>query len=412
VSFEWQPDVIRAAISLKLCTFEETGAITAALTTSIPEAPNTPRTWDYRHCWLRDAYFVIRALNRLGATQSMENYLDYITTIVADAESPLRPVYGIVHNDTCDERIAPDLQGFLGMGPVRVGNLASKQLQHDAYGSVILGAAQMFVDRRLPRMGDVSLFRDLEHLGQQARRLYIEPDAGIWEYRGRRRIHTHSATMCWVACDRLARIAVLLGINDRAAYWTQSAERIRAEILARAWSDKRGAFTGAFDHSELDASVLLLAELGLVTPDDPRFVKTCDTIGRELMRNGMMMRYAAEDDFGLPESAFLACQFWYIDALASIGRSDQARELFGDLLNRRNAFGMLSEDLHPATGELWGNIPQTYSMAGLINSAMTLSRRWEDAWSGPISQRDGKRDVAQDTEAQQAEHAIPLRTFS
>ena len=211
VSYEWQPDVIRAAISLKLCTFEETGAITAALTTSIPEAPNTPRTWDYRQCWLRDAYFVIRALNRLGATQSMEHYLGYITTIIADAESPLRPVYGIVHNDTSDEQIAPDLQGFLGMGPVRVGNLASQQMQHDAYGSVILGAAQMFVDRRLPRMGDASLFRDLEQLGQQARRLYLEPDAGIWEYRGRQRIHTHSATMCWVACDRLARIAVLLG---------------------------------------------------------------------------------------------------------------------------------------------------------------------------------------------------------
>ena len=301
VSYEWQPDVIRAAISLKLCTFEETGAITAALTTSIPEAPNTPRTWDYRQCWLRDAYFVIRALNRLGATQSMEHYLGYITTIIADAESPLRPVYGIVHNDTSDEQIAPDLQGFLGMGPVRVGNLASQQMQHDAYGSVILGAAQMFVDRRLPRMGDASLFRDLEQLGQQARRLYLEPDAGIWEYRGRQRIHTHSATMCWVACDRLARIAVLLGLTERAAYWAQSAERIRAEILTRAWSEKRGAFTGAFDHGELDASVLLLAELGLVSPDDPRFVKTCDTIGRELMRNGLLLRYAAEDDFGLPE---------------------------------------------------------------------------------------------------------------
>jgi GH15 family glucan-1,4-alpha-glucosidase len=387
ISYDWQPEVIRAAISLKLCTFEETGAIIAALTTSIPEAPNTPRTWDYRFCWLRDAYFVIRALNRLGATQSMENYLDYITTIIADNESPLRPLYGIVHNDTMEERVAPDLHGFLGMGPVRVGNLASKQLQHDAYGSVILGASQMFIDQRLPRMGDMSLFRELEHLGQQARRLYLQPDAGIWEYRGRERIHTHSATMCWVACDRLARIANLLGIHDRAAYWKQSADKIRSEILTRAWSEKRGAFTGAFDNSELDASVLLLAELGLVAANDPRFVKTCDTIGRELMRNGLMLRYAAEDDFGLPESAFLACQFWYIDALASIGRSGQARELFSDLLGRRNAYGMLSEDLHPATGQLWGNIPQTYSMAGLINSAMTLSRHWDDAWA-PLPHTD------------------------
>lgn len=381
ISYEWQPDVIRAAISLKLCTFEETGAITAALTTSIPEAPNTPRTWDYRFCWLRDAYFVIQALNRLGATQSMEHYLNYITTIVADAQSPLKPVYGIIHNDTTEERIAPDLKGYLGMGPVRIGNLASKQLQHDAYGSVILGATQMFIDQRLPRMGDASLFRELEHLGQQARRLYLEPDAGIWEYRGRERIHTHSATMCWVACDRLARIATLLGLSDRAGYWRQSADRIRSEILARAWSDKRGAFTGAFDTDELDASVLLLAELGLVAPGDPRFIKTCDTIGRELMRNGLMLRYAAEDDFGLPESAFLACQFWYIDALALIGRPGQARELFGELLGHRNAFGMLSEDLHPATGQLWGNIPQTYSMAGLINSATRLSRGWDDAWA-------------------------------
>jgi GH15 family glucan-1,4-alpha-glucosidase len=414
ISYEWQPDVIRAAISLKLCTFEETGAITAALTTSIPEAPNTPRTWDYRFCWLRDAYFVIRALNRLGATHSMENYLDYITTIVADAQSPLKPVYGIVHNDTVEESIAPELQGFLGMGPVRVGNLASKQLQHDAYGSVILGAAQMFIDQRLPRMGDASLFRDLEHLGQQARRLYLEPDAGIWEYRGRERVHTHSATMCWVACDRLARIAVLLGLHERAAYWTQSAERIRAEILTRAWSDKRGAFTGAFDCSELDASVLLIAELGLVAPDDPRFVRTCDTIGRELMRNGLMLRYAAEDDFGLPESAFLACQFWYIDALASIGRSDEARELFNEVLHHRNAFGLLSEDLHPATGQLWGNIPQTYSMAGLINSAMTLSRRWEDAWSGPVTLHDQQRANAQghaDLKAPQAEPGVPRRSL-
>lgn len=391
IGYDWQPEVIRAAISLKLCAFEETGAIIAALTTSIPEAPHTPRTWDYRFCWLRDAYFVIRALNRLGATHSMEHYLNYITTIIGDAKSPLQPVYGIVHNDTLEERTAPDLSGFLGMGPVRVGNLASKQLQHDAYGSVILGASQMFIDQRLPRMGDISLFQALEHLGEQARRLYLQPDAGIWEYRGRERIHTHSVAMCWVACDRLQRIAGLLGLNDRAAYWAEAAQRIRTDILARAWSEKRGAFTGAFDNPELDASVLLLAEFGLIHPTDPRFVKTCETIGAELMRNGLLLRYAAEDDFGLPESAFLTCQFWYIDALASIGRTGQARELFTEVLGHRNSFGILSEDLHPATGQLWGNIPQTYSMAGLINSAMTLSRRWDDAWVPPMTLADGQR---------------------
>ncbi len=297
-----------------------------------------------------------------------------------------------MHNDTAAEQIAPNLNGYQGMGPVRLGNLASDQFQHDAYGSVILGATQMFIDQRLPRMGDVSLFRELEALGEQARNLYLEPDAGIWEYRGRQRIHTHSATMCWVACDRLARIAQILGLAERTIYWTEAAEKIRSEILARAWSEKRQSFTGAFDHQELDASVLLLPDLGFLPPDDPRFIKTCNTIGRELMRNGLMLRYAAEDDFGLPESAFLACQFWYIDALASIGRADEARELFGEILGHRNSFGMLSEDLHPSTGELWGNLPQTYSMAGLINSGMNLSRKWEDAWTGsPAAHHDDSK---------------------
>ena len=211
VPLEFQADIIRAAITLKLCSFEETGAIIAAHTTSIPEAPGTQRNWDYRYCWLRDAFFVIKALNRLGATRTMEDYIHYITNIAIDAERPLRPVYGIVPTELLEERNAPNLAGFLGMGPVRVGNQAAEQLQHDTYGSVILGASQMFIDERLPRMGDADLFRRLEPLGMQACRFAMEPDAGPWEYRGRQRIHTHSATMCWVACDRLARIGGRLG---------------------------------------------------------------------------------------------------------------------------------------------------------------------------------------------------------
>jgi GH15 family glucan-1,4-alpha-glucosidase len=381
IGLEWQAEIIRAAITLKLCHFEETGAIIAAHTTSIPEVPDTERNWDYRFCWLRDAYFVISALNRLGATQTMEAYLNYITTIAVDVDPPLQPVYGIIHNQPLMERVAADLAGYRGMGPVRVGNQASEQTQHDSYGSVILGSSHMFIDERLPGMGDAVLFRRLEPLGHQARRLYLEPDAGPWEYRGRQRIHTHSATMCWVACDRLARLAAILGLQDRASYWRGHAEKIRAEILQRAWSSKWGAIAGALDHDDLDASALLIAELGLMPASDARFKQTVDVIGRELNRNGFIMRYVAEDDFGAPETAFLVCQFWFADALTIVGRKEQAREIFTDVLSRANSFGILSEDIHPTTGELWGNIPQTYCMAGIINTGMKLTRSWEDAWA-------------------------------
>ena len=381
IPLEWQSAIIRAAITLKLCNFEETGAIIAAHTTSIPEAPGTQRNWDYRFCWLRDAYFVISALNRLGATKTMEGYLNYITTIAVNVDPPLQPVYGIIPNQPLDERIAADLAGFRGTGPVRVGNQASEQTQHDAYGSVILGASHMFIDERLPGMGDAVLFRRLEPLGHRAYRLYLEPDAGPWEYRGRKRIHTHSATMCWVACDRLARLAGLLSLDERAGYWRAHAEKIRDEILERAWSAKWGALAGALDHDDLDASALLVAELGLLSASDERYRRTVQVIGKELNRNGFIMRYTAEDDFGAPETAFLVCQFWYADALASIGEKEKARDIFTDVLSRTNSFGILSEDIHPASGELWGNIPQTYCMAGIINTGMKLSRSWEDAWA-------------------------------
>ncbi len=368
VPLEYQAEVIRAAITLKLCNFEETGAIIAAHTTSIPEAPGTQRNWDYRYCWLRDAFFVIKALNRLGATQTMEDYIHYITNIAVDGDRPLRPVYGIISTDPLEESIAPDLAGFGGCKPVRIGNQAAEQLQHDAYGSVILAASQMFIDERLPLVGDDNLFRRLEPLGVKALRFALEPDAGPWEYRGRQRVHTHSATMCWVACDRLARIARRLGLAERADHWRKHANTLREEILKRAWNERRGALVGALDHPELDASVLHLPELGLLMPDDERFVRTCKVIGTELNRNGFIMRYNTEDDFGAPETAFLVCQFWYIDALASIGRKEEARGMFADLLARRNHFGLLSEDIHPDTGELWGNLPQTYSMAGIVNT--------------------------------------------
>jgi GH15 family glucan-1,4-alpha-glucosidase len=380
VPFDWQTQVIRAAITLKLCNYDDTGAVVAAHTTSIPEAPNTSRNWDYRYCWLRDVLFVIRALNRLGATQTMEGYLNYVANIAVGTQDELRPVYGIVHDEPLPEWIAPDLAGYQGMGPVRVGNQASEQRQHDSYGSVILAASHMFLDERLPHMGDANLFSSLEPLAEHARRLVLTPDAGIWEYRGRTHIHTYSAAMCWVACDRMAKIAQRLGNAERASHWRQEANTIRSLILSKAWNDSRRALVGALDHTELDASVLLLPYLGLLPAHDERFIATCNAIGRELNRKGYIQRYTNADDFGAPDAAFLACQFWYCDALTAIGRKDEARELFCDVLERCTELGMLSEDIHPTTLQLWGNTPQAYSMAGIINTGMALSRSWDEAW--------------------------------
>ncbi len=383
ISVDWQEAIIRAAITLKLSNFEETGAVVAAHTTSIPEAPASGRTWDYRYCWLRDAYFVVRALNRIGATRTMEEFISFTLSIASKPDQELRPLYSVVPTAVIDERTAPDLEGYRGDGPVRVGNAAVYQTQHDTYGSVILAAMPMFFDRRLPRPGDEGLFRLLETLGARAAKKALEPDAGIWEYRGRRRIHTHSAAMCWAGCQRLSAIAKRLGLEDRAQHWNAIAEPIHAALLGGAWNEKRGAFTAAFGSDDLDASVLLLADLGVVEVDDPRFASTVAAMERELMREKHVMRYASPDDFGLPVTAFLICRFWLIDALWSLGRREAARDLFVDALDHRNHYGLLSEDVDPQTGELWGNFPQTYSMAGLILSAMRLSRSWEDRyWRG------------------------------
>jgi GH15 family glucan-1,4-alpha-glucosidase len=380
IAYDWQDVIIRAAITLKLSNFEETGAIIAAHTTSIPEAPHSGRTWDYRYCWLRDAYFVVKALNKISATQTMEEFINFTLSIAANRDEMLRPVYSVVSTDPLEEMTAKALKGFRGDGPVRIGNAAAEQAQHDTYGSIILAATPMFFDRRLPRPGDEGLFKLLESLGGKAAQMALVPDAGIWEFRGRKRIHTHSVAMCWAGCHRLAAIAARLGLKDRAEHWNRIAEPIRDALLARAWNEKRGSFTAAFDSDDLDASVLLLPELGVLDADDPRFVRTVAAMERELVREKHVMRYADADDFGLPVTAFLICRFWLIDAWWSLGRIDAARELFEDALAHRNRYGLLSEDLDPQTGALWGNFPQTYSMAGLILSAMRLSRSWEDRY--------------------------------
>ncbi len=381
IPFEWQEAVIRSAITLKLNAYDDTGAIIAAMTTSIPEAAGGIRNWDYRFCWLRDSYFVVNALNRLGTTRTMERYLAYIVNVAANAGgAALQPVYGIDGRAELEEREVAALAGYRGMGPVRIGNLAYRQVQHDVYGSAILSATHIFFDQRLTRRGDEALFHRLEALGEQARRCYDQPDAGLWELRGSARVHTFSSVMCWAACDRLARIADRLGLEGRAAYWRKSAQEMRRVIERRAWNKKRGAFVSTFEGDMMDASLLLLAEVGFLDAGDPRFAATVDTVAADLRRGDYIFRYIEKDDFGEPENAFLVCSFWYVNALAAINRREEARTLFEKLLACRNRHGLLAEHIDPVTGEQWGNFVQTYSMVGLINSAIRLSIRWDQAF--------------------------------
>jgi len=231
----------------------------------------------------------------------------------------------------------------------------------------------------MPLAGHPALFERLEDLGRRALAVFDQPDAGPWELRTRPAVHTFSAVMCWAGCDRLARIAAVLELPERATQWRQEADRLHAEIAARAWNPALGSFVATFDGDTLDASLLLLHELDFVSADDPRFGGTVAAIGRTLRRGDLLLRYGEEDDFGRPETAFTICTFWYIDALAALGQRDEARRLFESILKRRNALGLLSEDIHPETGELWGNYPQTYSMVGLIHCAARLSRSWDEA---------------------------------
>ncbi|MFN7176544.1 MAG: glycoside hydrolase family 15 protein, partial [Thermaurantiacus sp.] len=313
---EWQNVVIRAAIALKLCQFEETGAIVAALTTSIPEAPNSARNWDYRFCWPRDAYFTVQALNRLGALDVLENYLGYLRNIVdAAGGGHIQPLYGIGHEAHLPERIVETLPGYRGMGPVRVGNQAHEHLQHDVYGQILLSSVQAFFDQRLLRPAGIDDFHALERVGERAFALHDQPDAGLWEFRTRAHVHTYSALMCWAGCDRLAYAAEAVGLADRATHWRARAEIIRAAIETRAWNAPANAFSAALDGDGVDASLLQMVELRFLPPDEPRFLSTFARVERELRRGGHMLRYAEPDDFGTPETAFNFCTFWLIEAL-------------------------------------------------------------------------------------------------
>ena len=377
VPLDYQDAVIRAAIGLRLCVFEDTGGVVAALTTSIPEHKGSERNWDYRYCWVRDAYFAVNALARLSDLGSRDAYGNWLMGVAsAHAGGTIQPLFGLGLETEIEEWVANALPGFEAHEPVRVGNAAYTQVQNDVYGQIVLGLVAHFFDARREHLFGETEFALLERIGDTAVAKWDTPDAGIWEFRTSESVHTSSVMFCWAACDRLSKVADHLGKAERKAHWRGKADAIRDALLERGYNAERKAFTASFGGEELDASLLLLNELGVLEADDERFVNTVERIDEELRSGNHVFRYVAKDDFGKPETAFTACTFWHIDALHRIGRTEDARAMFENLLSCRSRFGYLSEDIYCDDETLWGNYPQTYCLAGIIDCALRLSRPW------------------------------------
>ncbi len=362
--------VLRSALCLKLHTFLDTGAVIAAATTSIPEALGTERTWDYRYCWLRDAAFTVEALRRLSHLTEGEAFVRFLRD-VAEA-GPLQPVYGIGGERDLPEEQLPHLAGFAGTQPVRVGNSACTQTQHDVMGEVILCLETMLTDPRIVADQPEGLLRLVERLVETAIEASGTMDTGIWEFRTLRKFYTFSQAQCWVAAHRGAEFARAFGHPELADRWLAWAGPFRERILGEAYSEPLGYFTQALKGRHADASNLLLPTLGFIEAKDPRFVSTVRAYERLLVKNGLMLRYRHPDDFGATTTAFSICSFWWVEALAMMGELDRAVEVFQQLLSHANPLGLFSEDIDPETGRLLGNFPQAYTHVGLVHAAITL----------------------------------------
>jgi GH15 family glucan-1,4-alpha-glucosidase len=374
----YQAEVIRSALALKLHCFEDTGAIVASMTTSIPEAPGSGRTWDYRYCWLRDAYYALGAFRKLGHFEEREHFVQYLLNIVASTpDLNLSPLYRVDGSSDLHERILGDWPGFGGEGPVRVGNGACMHAQNDIFGEMVLALAPVFLDDRFRAERSTTALELLERLARKAILVAGTPDAGIWEYRTEWKPQTFSSLMCWAAADRMALVAARHRPGAEEEFSTAAA-RIRAEIIARAWSDNLRSFVSHYEGMDLDASLLQMATLRFLPGDDPRLCSTIDAIWKTLSRNGWLFRYRLDDGFGQPKVAFIICTFWLVDALVVTGRIDEAKSVMKHIHAALSPLGLLSEDYETESLRMWGNFPQAYSHVGLIHAAFAASPRWDD----------------------------------
>jgi GH15 family glucan-1,4-alpha-glucosidase len=374
----YQEEVIRSALALKLHCFEDTGAIVAALTTSLPEAPGSGRTWDYRYCWLRDSYYTLGAFRMLGHFEEREQFLHYLLNIAASSPNlDLAPLYRIDGKSDLEELILPDWPGFLGEKPVRVGNGAALHQQHDVFGEMVLALTPLFLDARFREQVTPSILDLVGRLARKAISVAGSPDAGIWEIRTEWRPQTFSSLMCWAAADRMSRIA-LKHRPSEAAEFTASAARLREELLSKAVDPVRGCLVADYGGTEVDAALLQAVTLRLLPPDDPRLHATVDAIRNDLEHRGWLLRYRTNDGLGVPEVAFMLCTFWQIEALAHLGRMEEARVLMNRVREVQSPLGLLAEDLDTRTNLMWGNFPQAYSHVGVIHAAFAASPRWAE----------------------------------
>ncbi|WP_184549131.1 glycoside hydrolase family 15 protein [Mucilaginibacter sp. FT3.2] len=369
----FQPYVIRSGLALKIHQFEDTGAIIAASTTSLPESPGSGRNWDYRYCWLRDTYYVITALNHIGHFEEMEKYFSYVTDISFSTNQRYQPLYGITGKKDLVEEVLSDLEGYMGNQPVRIGNQASEHIQNDIYGQVMISMLPLYTDHRFVFSERKDSVRWIEFLLSKIEFTIDEKDAGIWEFRNMANIHCYSNLFQWAGASAAEKMARTIDNKELVDKAIALKERAAAHIES-CYDPVRKVYTNSAGNPNLDASTLQLIMMNYLDPTSQRAKDHLIALENELKAsNGLFYRYLYKDDFGKPKTTFLICAFWYVEALASVGRIDDAQREFGNLLKYSNHLLLFSEDVDENDGSQWGNFPQAYSHVGLMNAAYRIA---------------------------------------